>query len=169
MRLTTLTNDTNIGALAERLYANLTPETRRAAESALLAANPHLSRAGAFKAGVVVQVPVVAGVRVKEASAGHDPVNDALKELAEAVTDYRKQLDASIGATKQSLADQAALLKTRDVKAAIDKSPEAKPLATSLAASLTARTKAMTDLEKRMPTVFTALVKDLESLGDRGD
>lgn len=169
MRLTTITDDANVGALADRLYANLTQESRKAAESALLAANPHLVGKGGFKAGQVVRVPVVAGLKAKGAAAGPDPVNDVLKDLVDAVTDYRKQLDKSIGATKQRLADEATLLKSKDVKSAIDKSPEAKPLATDLTASLSARTKALTDLEKRTPAVFAAVVKDLEALADRDD
>lgn len=169
MRLTTITDDANIGALADRLYANLTPESRKAAEAALLAANPHLVGKGGFKTGAVVRVPAVSGVRAKATATAPDPVTDVLKELVEAVAGYRKQLDESVGAAKRRLADQAALVKSKDVKSVIDKSPEAKALASDLTAWLSARTKALTELEKRTPAVFTAVVKDLETLADRDD
>jgi hypothetical protein len=169
MRLTTITNDANVGALADRLYANLTPESRKTAEAALLAANPHLVGKGGFKAGAVVRVPAVSGVRARAAAAGPDPVGDVLKELVSAVADYRKQLDESVEAAKKSVAEQAALLKSRGVKAVVDKSPEAKALASDLTASLSARSKALIEFEKKTPAVFTALVKDLETLAGRDD
>jgi len=169
MRLTTLTGEASVGALADRLYANLTPATRTLAEAALLKANPHLAGAGGFTPGAVVRVPAVPGLTAKPGATSRDPVSDVLKDLTDSVSDYQKRLAEALSAAKKDVAEQSALLKSKDAKGAIGKAPEAEKLAASLATSLAQRTKSLSDTEKRLPAVFAAMAKDIGSLDDRGD
>jgi len=164
MRIVTVGSEASVGALADRLYANLTPESRRVAVAALLRANPHLPAQGRLPAGAVVRVPAEGGLTVKAAEAGGNPVDDVLKNLSDTTSDYRKRLAEALGASRKDLEEQTALLKSREVVAALGRSPEAKQLATSLAASLTQRTKTQTEDEKRLAAVFDAVAKDIATM-----
>jgi hypothetical protein len=53
MHLITLKSEADLGALADRLYTQLTPEARKLVEAALLKANPRLARREAFQPGLV--------------------------------------------------------------------------------------------------------------------
>jgi hypothetical protein len=169
MRLVTLADESSVSALADRLYANLTPASRQLAEAALLRDNPHLALAGALKPGVVVRVPVTPELTPKAGSPGRDPASDVLKDLPDAVSGYQKRLAESLSVAKKDLAEQSALLKSRDVKAAIAKSPDAVKLGASLANSLPQRTQAIADSERRLPGVFAQALKDIAALADQGD
>ena len=137
MHLTTaLTGESTVGALADRLYANLTPASRKLALAALIRANPHLGQAGKLAPGMVVRVPEVPELTVKAAQAGINPVKDVKKTLSNAVGAYQKRLAQAIDVAKKDVSDQVALLKTRDVTAAGARSPDATQLATNLTTSL---------------------------------
>lgn len=164
MRLTTIKTDASVGTLADRVYANLTPDSRKLAEAALLKANPHLARAGAFQPGVVVNLPELAGLKLKPAEAGHDPAGDLLDGLKEAVAGYRKQLEKTRGAALADLKTQEDLLKLKDVAAAIKAAPGAPELAKSLAAALKERRTAIAEEAKRADAAFDAIAKDLDSM-----
>ena len=169
MRFTTVTGEASVGALADRLYANLTPASRALAESALLKANPHLAGKAGLPPGAVVRVPEVAGLTIKPGAANRDPAGEALKDVTAALSDYHKRLVESVNATKKDFAAQGEVLKSKEAKSAISKAPDAAKLAASLTVSLAERAKALADVERRLPAVFAALTKDLDSLADRGD
>lgn len=166
MRITTVGGESSIGALADRLYANLTQESRRLAVAALQRANPHLAKPGGLTTGVVVRVPVEGGLTLKAAAQDDDPVEAVLETLGRAAVEYQKSLTESATAARKDLADQAALLKSREVTAALGKSPDAKKVATSLVASLAQRNKELVEADKRVNAAFTALAKDIAKLRD---
>ena len=166
MRVTTLAGEATVGALADRLYADLTPESRRLAEAALLKDNPQLARPGGMKPGVVVRVPEAPELVIRDPQA--DPTGDFPTDLGRAVSEYQRRLARSTADARKDLADQSALLKNREVRAAVGKSEAAAQLAASLGASLSERQKALADGDKRLAAAFTQIARDLASLAEQG-
>ena len=74
MRLTTVKKEASLDALADRLYANLTPNSRKLAVAALVKANPVLAQEGGLRPGVVVTLPDQPGLNLKTAQSDTDPV-----------------------------------------------------------------------------------------------
>jgi hypothetical protein len=164
MRVITLRSEANIGALADRLFANLTPETRKVAEASLLKANPHLARADAFKPGAVVRLPEVPGVKPKPSAANKDPRDDLIDGLREAVSGYRARLAAGLEAENGEIKAQLELLKQREVSALLKNVPGAEELAKDLTDSLKQAAKTLPQDMKRQEEVFAQIEKDLSSL-----
>ena len=172
MRLTNLEAEADVGALVDRLYANLTPKSRKLAQTAMLKANPQLARAEAFRPGVVVNLPQIPGLKIRpDAKVGQDPVEQVLGRLKDAVSRYREQLAKTSEATLTNFDRQEELLKQEEVAAAIKSEPPAIEIAKNLTASLRERRKAIAADGKRLDATFNQIVKDLESLeqnqGDR--
>ena len=165
MRLTTVKTEVSLDALADRLYNNLTPDKRKRVVAALLKANPQLAGAEAFRPGVVVRLPEQPGLTLKTAETGKDPVGELMGGLKEAVAGYGEQLMKNLGAALTDLKNQDAILKQKEVAAAIKAAPEAAKLADSLTASLRDRGKALTDERKTLDTTLGQIAKDIDSLG----
>ena len=81
MRLTTVKKEANLDALADRLYANLTPDSRKLAVAALVKANPVLAQEGGLRPGVVVTLPEQPGLNLKAAQTSNDPVGNLTDDL----------------------------------------------------------------------------------------
>jgi phage tail protein X len=164
MRLTTVKKEANLDALADRLYANLTPDSRKLAVAALVKANPVLAQEGGLRPGVVVTLPEQPGLSLKAAQTGKDPVGTLTDDLKEAVRTYGQQLASALDAAQADLRDQEALLKQREVAAAIKATPAAADLAKTFAKALQDRRTAYSAEAKTLDTVLQALTKDLDSL-----
>ena len=166
MRLTTtLKSETDVSALADRLYANLTPAARKKAEAALIRANPHLATGKKLQPGLVVNLPDVPGLTVRPAATiGKDPVGDLIGGLQEAVGGYRDQLAKNSDAAQADLDQQEALLKQREVAAAIKGAPAAAEIVKAFAAGLKERRKAIEVDRKSRDEMFDQMTKDLGSL-----
>lgn len=166
MRLTTtLKAETDVSALADRLYADLTPAARKKAEAALIRANPHLATGKKLQPGLVVNLPDVPGVTVRPAATiGKDPAADLIGGLQEAVTGYREQLAKNSDALQADLDQQEALLKQKDVAAAIKNAPAAQEVAKAFASTLKDRRKAIETNRKSREEIFDQIAKDLGSL-----
>jgi phage tail protein X len=164
MRLITIDKETDLGTLADRLYQELTPETRTMAEVALLRANPGLAQRDALRPGLIVTVPEVTGVRLNTAAAAKDPAGDLVGALKNAVAVYRKQLADNFAVAADEINTQRELLSQRDVTAAIAAAPGAGELAKNLAAMLTERGKAVAEGQKTVSAAFDTIAKDLDSI-----
>jgi hypothetical protein len=163
MRLTTLQkNETSVSALAERIYPNLSDSARKKVEAALAKANPQLTKPGAFRPGVVVNLPD--DVKPKPGSASADPVADALSGLQDAVTAYHEGLVEGIKASIADMAAQEKILKQKEVAAAIKADAAASELAKSLTASLRQREKLAEQEIKDHEATFAQIAKDIGSL-----
>jgi hypothetical protein len=137
MRLTTVKKEANLNALADRLYTNLTPDSRKQAVAAILKANPLLAQEGALRPGEV---------------------------LKEVVRTYGQQLSGGLDTAQADIKDQEALLKQREVAAAIKAAPAAGDLAKNLAKALQDRRTAYTAEAKTLDGVLKEVAKDLDSL-----
>ena len=164
MRATTLKGETSVGALVDRFFVDLTPETRQTVESALLKANPHLARPDAFKAGTVVRLPEIAGARIKATAAGQDPRAELIGGLREAVSAYRARLAAGLESENGDIKAQLDLLKQREVTALLKELPAAEELAAGLADSLKQSAKTLPQEKKLIDEAFARIEADLSSL-----
>jgi hypothetical protein len=162
MRLVALNRETDLGAVVNRLYPELTAGRRRTVEAALLKANPSLTSGERFKPGVLVYVPDVSGL--KSNTAGKDPTEDMLGVLKTAADAYQKVLFANLDGAQADIERQQELVRRADVAAAIRADPSAQPLAASLERNLDARRKDLSDKKKRLDAVFTKMAKDLDTL-----
>lgn len=169
MRLTTtLKSDTNVSELADRLYADLTPESRKVAEAALIKANPSLARGEKIRPGLVVNLPDGPKLKVRPAAAvGKDPVASMLGTLEDAVASYRDQLAKTSETAQADLDQQEAVLKQKEVAAAIKATPAATEAAKALVASLRERRKLIVAERKQQDEMFDLIAKDLGSVTDR--
>lgn len=165
MRMTAVkTSETSVSALAKRLYSDLSESALKKVETALLKANPHLVEAAAFKPGATVILPTVPGVKPKPGARGDDPVDDLLDHLQEATDDYKTFFAARLEAASADLASQEAIVKDREVAAAIKASPEATEMAKSLAANLRERKKKLAAAKQEHEELFALISRDLSAL-----
>jgi len=164
MRVITLKGENNISALADRLFINLTPQTRQMAESSLLKANPHLAGINAFKPGTVVQIPVVPGLKAKPSEGGKDPRDDLLDGLQTAVADYRDHLASALEVKKRDIDAQMELLKQPEVAALLKKTPGAEELAKDLSELLMQEARSLPEEKKSQDELFARIEADLASL-----
>jgi phage tail protein X len=164
MRLTTVKKEANLDALADRLYANLTPDSRKLAVAALVKANPVLAQEGGLRPGVVVTLPEQPGLSVKPAQASTDPVGELTDDIKEAVKIFGRLLAGGLETAQADIKDQEALLKQREVAAAIKATPAAGDLAKSLAKALQDRRTAYSAEAKTLDSVLKEAAKDLDSL-----
>ena len=111
MRVTTLNNETSVAEIADRLYENLTPESRKVAEAALLKANPELAKSGALRPGAIIRVPDVPALKLKPARTEDDPVGQTREVLKGALNSYQRLLAERLKAEQEELETQAELLK----------------------------------------------------------
>ena len=164
MRLTTVKKEANLDALADRLYANLTPDSRKLAVAALVKANPVLAQEGGLRPGVVVTLPEQPGLNLKAAQTSNDPVGNLTDDLKEAVRTFGKLLGGSLETAQTARPAQEALLKQREVAAAIKATPAAGDLAKNLAKTLPDRRTAYSAEAQALDTVLKEVAKDLDSL-----
>ena len=111
MRVTALHKETKLVDIADRLFDDLTPETRRIAEAALLKANPELAKPEALRPGAIIQVPKVAGLKGKSPRTEDDPVGQTRETLRKALESYHRLLAGGLDAERKELRTQTALLK----------------------------------------------------------
>lgn len=164
MRIATLKNETDISALADRLFGDLPPKVRRVAEAALLAANPNLRRSDGFKPGALVEVPEVPGVKLKPSVVADDPRTGYIVSLKAAVSQYGAHLAASLRSEARDIKDQLELLHQREVVDSLNNVPGADELAGKLADSLSQAAHAIPDAMKSQDDVFARIEFDLDSL-----
>jgi phage tail protein X len=164
MKISTVKSEMTVGALADHVFVNLTPETRKRAEAALIKANPHLADADKLNPGTVVSIPDVPGVKIRAAESDKDPVAEVLNTISTAVGGYQDMLAKRLDLEQADIASQRELLGQKELAAAIKSAPGAAEIATNLKASLAAREKALAEDQKGLKAAFAAIAKDLKSL-----
>jgi hypothetical protein len=159
--LITLQNETTLRQVAERAFGTLDEKDRRSAEAALLKANPQLATRDAFRPGAVLRVPSVGDLAPTAAAAPDDPVSDVREAIGAALELYRGRLGTNLDAVTSELATQEALLKDREVAAALRKAG-AVEITKELHESLRARAQAFAEERKRQEALFARLRDDLK-------
>jgi len=165
MRMTAVeSSETNVSALTKRLYPNLSGNALKKAEAALLKANPHLTESATLQPGATVVLPTIPGVKPKRSAASDDPVDDILSQLRDATDDYEEVLAARLETMTAELSGQEAILKKKEVAAAIKASPEAAEKAKSLSASLRERKRLLAEEKKTQKELFALIKEDLSKI-----
>jgi hypothetical protein len=162
-RVTTLSQETTLRQVTDRLYGTLSARDRTRAEKALLEANPHLASADKFVAGTVVRVPALTGLRARTATVSQDPVDELRDAVAAGLDQFRASLSSHLDAAAADLETQSELLKDRTVAAEI-KRVGASEVAKQLTESLRDRAKAVADDRKRHEALFKRMAADLQGL-----
>jgi hypothetical protein len=161
--LITVKDETTLRQLSDRVYGTLDAKDRALAEKALLRANPHLGERGAFRAGAVVTVPTVRGLKARAAATRNDPVSDVRDAIAVAAGDYRAHLAASLAAAAADLGAQEELLKDKEVAAALKRAGGSE-IAKQLTETLQARARTLAEERKRQEGLFRRIAEDLKGL-----
>jgi phage tail protein X len=164
MRLTIIKDEASVADLADRLFAKLTPASRKKFEAAILKANPQLARAGALQPGTVVHLPDIPGLKPRAAEAGRDPVGDVIAGLKEAVDGYRDRLAKNLEAARDDAINQRTLLAVREVAATIKTTDGAPELAKTLIGALNERRRVAEEQAKGLDALFKTIAKDLDSI-----
>lgn len=155
MRVTSLLTESSLTEIAERLYANLTDSSRKLAESALLNANPNLTKkSAAFLPGAIIQVPVIPSLIFKTADfALEDPIGQTRDAIAQELTRYQIALKETVSFVRTEIEGQIKFLDQNDVAKVLNKY-ETLLIPKNLKSELKKRIE---DNEKRYSTAAVAL------------
>lgn len=159
----TVRNESTLRQVADRLYGTLDAKDRTLAEKALLEANPHLVDPAAFRAGAIIDVPPVRGLKAQAETTRNDPVSDVRDAIGVAVDDYRQQFAARLAAAAADIGSQEELMKDKEVVAAL-KRAGGTDLAKQLTESLQARAKTLAEQRKQQDVLFKRIAEDLKGL-----
>lgn len=162
-RLMTLTQETSIREISDRIFGTLNARDRARAEKALLDANPHLAAADALARGTVVRVPGISGLKARSAVGAQEPLAELRDAVAAGATDYQATLSTHADAVAGQIDAQAELLKDRAVAAEL-KRVGATDLAKQLTDSLRERSKVIAENRKRHDGLFKGILGDLQRL-----
>lgn len=110
MRFTTLRGEQSLAALTDKLYQDLTPQARVAAEKALLKANPLLRTFDRIKPGILLSVPELPGIRANTAGSDDDPAGQVKGLLLGALTTYQENLKERFDGKQTALKEESSNL-----------------------------------------------------------
>jgi hypothetical protein len=164
-RVTTLTQETTLRQVTDRLYGTLAARDRARVEKALLEANPHLATPDALAPGTVVRVPVITGFKARTAAVSQDPMAELRDAVSAGLEQFRANLSTHLDAAGAELDAQNELLKDRTVAAEI-KRVGASDVAKRLTEALRERAKAVAEVRKRQEALFKRIDADLRGLDE---
>lgn len=167
MKITTLHESASLDAVVDRMFSGISVKDRGKVTAALLKANPTLAGQDRLDAGTVLVVPVVVGVKtppVLRPSESADPVGGTSEWVLDAVNDYARHLTVRHSEYQELLKQQMALLKDRELTAALRDRPDAAELIQAIQAGIKARGKDATVAHKEFQDAVKNLGQQMESL-----
>ena len=165
MRITTLKkNETDIRLLVQRLYPNLEVGMRTKAEKAMVKANPHLKKAGAFRSGIIVSIPAIQGITVKPAAKSDDPVEEVQDLLLGAVKEFNEKTERSMSQALEDIERQMEVLDNEEVAPVIKKQEKTRAIAEQLTESLVRRKEVVKEEQEAQNELFQKIYKDLKAM-----
>ena len=167
MPIATFRGEKTVGEIADKLYLRLTPKQRETAEAAILKANPQLSDLRAVPKGAVLRVPDIPELRAKTNRNLENPDAQITVMVGEALTAFGVRIDQHAQSADTEIKAQLALLKGKDIKAALANAPTLQAQAQSATEALTARGKAIAADQKALQAVLKQAISDLEQTGKR--
>jgi phage tail protein X/ribosomal protein L12E/L44/L45/RPP1/RPP2 len=165
MPIATFRGEKTVGEIADKLYLRLTPKQRETAEAAILKANPQLSDLRAVPKGAVLRVPDIPELRAKTNRNLENPDAQIAAMVGEALTAFGVRIDQHAQSADTEIKAQLALLKGKDIKAALANAPTLQAQAQSATEALTARGKAIAADQKALQAVLKQAISDLERTG----
>lgn len=161
MRIIAFRGETTLSALADKVFADLTPDSRPEAEAALLRANPQLARLDRLAPGAVLTVPRVPGLKPRPGRGLEEPAGELLADLARRLGDYGAQLSDGHEAHEADLKSQVDLLKDKQLKRILAAVPALRALADQAAETLRAEAKETVAARKQIAAAIKRLQADL--------
>lgn len=166
MRIKAYRDEKTLSEVADKVYSNLTPETRKLAEAELVKANPALAKIKDVKRGAVLVVPPVKGVKPRTHSGIDEPAAGLVEEISVALTEYDKLLAANFRVATADYENQTALLKDKALLASIKGDTELEALLKSAQTTHKQQKAEMTDMQSFLKETLPVISKDLEKLGN---
>lgn len=165
-RVTRFKGEGSVSDLVERLF-NFEGEAReggaKAAEAALLEANPQLNDLKNLPVGTFIIVP-----EVEDAAFARESKPFAAEELAKhlgrAVKGLRIAFDAQTARQAESTQETLDLLKTKEVKSLVRKDANVKKQVAEVSKKAKARLKQVKDTEKTGEKVFKQMNQHIEAI-----
>lgn len=165
MRVVTFRGEASVNAIADRVYADLTPESRKKAVAALIRENPQLATLDRVNPGTVLAVPEVPGVRRTPGRGQEGPVDEIGDILSQALQDYGKRMAAHHDEFEAEVKEQRKLLRDRALRRAIRESAPAAELVERAGKSIAADAKAAEENRERLESAIEKLRADLSASG----
>jgi phage tail protein X len=163
MPFVTYRGEETVAELADKLYVNLNPRQREAAEAAILKANPQLRDLGSVPKGAVLHVPEIPTVRARTARTVENPDVQVAGSVETALRQYAHDLTERIKADQEEVKTQVALLKNRKFRSAIDKEPELARTAELAAKALAVRATVLKAQQKTVDSAIKQALADLDA------
>jgi hypothetical protein len=161
MRIIAYRGEKKLADLVDKAYADLTPARRKAAEAALLKANPQLKSLARLKSGTVLTIPEVPGARVRPRKGQEGPDDEIRAVLAEQLAAFGERMAKRHEAHQADLKEQLGLLKDRQLKKAIGEDPALQELSAAAAAKLRTEAKEAAASGKNLAQALERLAADL--------
>ena len=166
MAYVVLKGEKKLADVVRRTYGELNAADAKRVEAALLRANPQLAQPQELKPGVIVVTPAVPGVRAADTERGEAPAREAVVDLGNSLDEYRKQLAAAHKQEQEDRGALAALLKSKELKAAVGQHPDGEKYVASVAAAVKERA-AEHDRRTAFLRTLTQAKNDLDELAGK--
>ncbi len=161
MRIIAYRKESSVEAIADGVYADMTPAMRAKAVAALVRANPGLTLLNRVKPGTVLMVPKVPGLRVAPRRAPDDPAEAVAETLDERLKAYHEILTQRNRDFQQELKTQASRLKSRRIRRILNASPVASDLAKQADKEIPTLVKKAAETGKRLDAAMEKLRSSL--------
>lgn len=165
----TLRGERNLGEIADRLFADLSPEQRRQVETALRRANPGLREARRLTPGLVIDVPDMPELRDKARRDDAAPSVRLAKALAAALDSADDALAQALEAEQRAIKQQMETLDVLRRGTATNTAPELLQTADQTAKHLEQRDKALQVRSEQLFRAVRMIQEDLKAQAQRSD
>lgn len=162
MAVTTFRGEKNLGELADKLFARLTPRQREKVEDALLKANPQLDQITSLRAGTLLKVPDLPELRAKAKRAGDGPDDQLARHLEVELQAFGQQLIKRFATAQEAVAKTESVLNEAELKRVIAKEPSLRDLAKQIGTLNGERKKQLEERQQKLVAALKQMQGDLE-------
>lgn len=159
-----LRSEKSVSELVDKVYSNLSDKDRKAAEAAIIKANPALKDMSNLKRGTLITIPKVKNLKPKKTRSVTDPDGDLVEDYVQRLDAFSEMLAKNNALRDQQQKESQAVLKKSDVKKILDSSDEAKQVVEQLQQHISEDGKIRKEIETATSKFFKDLQKDLEKL-----
>jgi hypothetical protein len=165
MKFATLQPGEDLAKLTKRLYPTRSRNVLKAAQEALLRANPHLSDPKTAPRGAPVVVPKIAEAEPAAAEVGADKdlVASLLEQARQELGDIRPALEARLQRQEETTKAALARAGTAELRRLAEKEPELKKRLDVITANARTQLEQIQSLRTLQKDAVTELEKDLDA------
>jgi hypothetical protein len=162
MAVTTFRGEKNLGELADKLFARLTPRQREKVEGALLKANPQLEQISSLRTGTLLKVPDLPELRAKAKRAGDGPDDQLAAHLATELEAFDRRLTQRFAAAQEAVARTEAVLAEPELNRVIAKEPPLRDLVKQIGTANGARKQGLEERQQKFAAALKQMQSDLQ-------